>query len=81
MAMSLHEQLARELFLAHAIIRNAFSVMSTEQRCQWGKLNIQEGVDGRGVTRADERTLLLSKLITPDRFEQVRTQSLSFKGV
>jgi len=50
-----------ELLAAHLIIRNALSVMSTEQKLEWGRLNARDGVDGEGITRANERQEVLSK--------------------
>lgn len=48
-------QLLSELQAAHRIIRNALAVMTNEQKAEWGRLNAQHGVDGEGITRANER--------------------------
>lgn len=48
-------ELLAELQAAHRIIRNALAVMTHEQKAEWGRLNAQHGVDGEGITRANER--------------------------
>lgn len=49
-----------EMKAAHQIIRNALAVMTTEQKAQWGRLNERDGVEGEGVTRANERAAVIS---------------------
>ena len=49
-----------ELEKAHMIIRNALAVMTPEQKCRWGELNAEDGCDGEGVTRANEREAVLA---------------------
>lgn len=53
--------LLAELEAAHRIIRNALAVMTTEQKAEWGRLNARDGVDGEGVTRANEREAVIAK--------------------
>lgn len=50
-----------ELKAAHQIIRNALAIMTTEQKVEWGRLNARDGVDGEGITRANEREAVLAK--------------------
>ena len=50
-----------ELQAAHTIIRNALACMTTEQKAQWGRLNAAAGVDGEGITRANERAAVIAK--------------------
>ena len=54
-------ELLRELQAAHQIIRNALAVMTVEQKEEWGRLNERDGVDGEGVTRANEREAVIAK--------------------
>lgn len=64
MAAELIEQrgeLLTELKAAHQIIKNALSVMTIEQKAEWGRLNERDGVEGEGVTRANERAAVISK--------------------
>jgi hypothetical protein len=53
-------ELLRELEAAHRIIRHALAVMTTAQKAEWGRLNAAAGVDGEGVTRANEREAVLA---------------------
>ena len=53
--------LLSELKNAHLIIRNALRVMTPEQKSEWGRLNAHAGVEGEGVTRANEREAAISK--------------------
>jgi len=50
-----------ELRAAHQIIRNALSLMTAEQKVAWGTYNEAHGVDGEGVTRANEREAAIKK--------------------
>ncbi len=54
--------LLAELKAAHTIIRNALAVMTTEQKVRWGVLNDRDGVSGEGVTRANERLVLIERI-------------------
>ncbi len=54
-------ELLAELQAAHTIIRNALSLMTPAQKLQWGILNERDGVEGEGVTRANERLELLTR--------------------
>lgn len=54
-------ELLAELQAAHRIIRNALQVMSTEQKTRWGYLNAADGVDGEGITRANERAAVMQR--------------------
>ena len=53
--------LLAELKNAHLIIRNALRVMTPEQKSEWGRLNARAGVEGEGVTRANEREAAIGK--------------------
>ena len=53
--------LLAELKNAHLIIRNALRVMTPEQKSEWGRLNARAGVEGEGVTRANEREAAINK--------------------
>lgn len=53
--------LLAELEAAHRIIRNALAIMTTAQKAAWGRLNARDGVDGEGVTRANERETAIYK--------------------
>lgn len=52
--------LLRELQAAHQIIRHALAMMTTEQKAGWGHLNAAAGVDGEGITRANEREAVIA---------------------
>lgn len=52
--------LLHELEAAHRIIRNALNLMTPEQKAAWGRMNARDGVDGEGVTRANERHLVIA---------------------
>lgn len=54
-------ELCNELNRAHIIIRNALALMTSEQKVKWGDLNSRCGVDGEGITRANERDALLAR--------------------
>lgn len=54
-------ELLHELEAAHRIIRHALAVMTTEQKAEWGRLNAAAGVDGEGVTRANERAAVIAR--------------------
>lgn len=59
--MAASPDLLRELRAAHQIIRNALAVMTVEQKKEWGRLNERDGVDGEGITRANEREAVIAK--------------------
>lgn len=54
-------ELLSELEKAHRIISNALQVMSFGQKHEWAKLNAQDGVDGEGTTRANEREAAIAR--------------------
>jgi len=54
-------ELLTELQAAHQIIRNALAVMSTKQKLEWGRRNARDGVEGEGVTRANERAAVIAR--------------------
>jgi hypothetical protein len=54
-------ELLAELEAAHWIIRYALAVMTSEQKVEWGRLNASAGVDGEGITRANERDAAIAK--------------------
>jgi hypothetical protein len=51
--------LLAELAAAHIIIRHALTVMTTEQRAAWQRLNASAGIAGTGSTRANEREAVM----------------------
>lgn len=53
-------ELLRELQHADRIIRNALNIMSVSQKTVWAERNAHDGVDGEGVTRANERLVVLA---------------------
>ncbi len=55
-------ELLAELRAAHQVIRHALALMTTEQKIEWGRMNAAAGVEGEGVTRANERGELLAHL-------------------
>lgn len=59
--MAASPDLLRELRAAHQIIMNALAVMTVEQKVEWGRLNAAAGVDGEGITRANERAAVIIK--------------------
>jgi transcriptional regulator with XRE-family HTH domain len=63
-ALVFHGQVAsdllNELKAAHVIIRNGLNLMTMEQKYQWGEVNARDGVDGEGVTRANERLAVIA---------------------
>lgn len=50
-----------ELEKAHRMLYNALQIMSVEQKAQWGAANARDGVDGEGVTRANERLAVITE--------------------
>lgn len=58
---NLQRELLRELELAHQIIRNALNLMTTNQVFEWGEKNAAAGIDGFGVTRANEREAVIKR--------------------
>jgi len=53
--------LLEELRLAHEIIRNALTLMTTEQQVAWSQLNEKAGLITDGATRAHERSAVIAK--------------------
>lgn len=56
-----HAELLRELRAADKIIRNALQIMTPMQKMTWAQRNARDGVDGEGVTRANERKAVLDR--------------------
>ena len=54
-------KLLTELQMVHKIIRNALAVMTVSQKLEWGQRNAADGVDGDGITRANEREAVIAK--------------------
>jgi hypothetical protein len=54
-------ELLEELKTAHVIIKNALNIMTLEQKIAWGEKNARDGVDGDGITRANERLAAIDK--------------------
>jgi hypothetical protein len=61
MSAPTYAELLAELASAHAIIANALKVTTTSQKLRWGVLNERDGVDGEGITRANERLALIER--------------------
>lgn len=61
--MDIKEAMENEILLAHQIIKNALNLMTPAQKAKWAKLNAQDGCDGEGATRANERLLVLDRLM------------------
>ncbi|MGT2453752.1 hypothetical protein ACU4GI_10825 [Cupriavidus basilensis] len=57
---NIRQDLLREVGLAHEIIRIALSIMTPEQRAEWGKRNALAGIDGEGITRHHERAAVIA---------------------
>lgn len=62
------ECLIHELEAAHRIIRNALNLMTTEQKVAWWHMNERDGVDGEGITRANEREEVIALAKALDEF-------------
>lgn len=54
-------ELLAELRSAHQVIRHALAVMTVEQKAEWGRKNAAAGVEGEGITRANEREAVITK--------------------
>ncbi|KWF62408.1 hypothetical protein WL92_16930 [Burkholderia multivorans] len=52
---AINHALRGELRAAHLIIRAALSVLTFDQKIAWSNANERDGVNGEGITRADER--------------------------
>lgn len=50
-----------ELQHAHRIIRNALAIMTPNQKRIWAEMNADDGCDGEGITRANEREAVIAK--------------------
>lgn len=57
---NLTQQLAAELQAAHGIIKLALNIVSGQQRQGWLDAVCQAGLDGEGITRANERLALIA---------------------
>lgn len=60
-----------ELRAAHQIIRNALNIMTLRQKNEWAERNEQDGCDGEGATRANERESVIARL---EASEKAQTQ-------
>lgn len=58
-------KLLAELCAAHKIIQNALAVMTPEQKAEWGRLNARDGLEGEGITRANERLAVITQVAAP----------------
>lgn len=56
------DKLLEELKAAHQIIKNALNLMTMDQKTAWSALNLRDMVDGEGITRANERLEVISKV-------------------
>ncbi len=56
-----HTELLHELERAHKIIRNALLLMSASQVMVWTERNARDGLQGKCVTRADERAAAIQR--------------------
>ena len=54
-------ELLVELQLAHRIIRNALAIMTPNQKRIWAEMNADDGCDGEGITRANEREAVIAR--------------------
>lgn len=61
--MEIKDAMEDEIRFAHQIIKNALNLMTPAQKNKWAKLNAQDGCDGEGATRANERLLVLDRLM------------------
>jgi hypothetical protein len=50
-----------ELQAAHRIIANALPLLDAGQKDSWARSNARDGVDGEGITRANERLAVLHR--------------------
>jgi len=57
--VEINTALLDELRMAHQIIRNGLRTMNTGQQNTWGRRNAEDGVDGEGITRANERMAVI----------------------
>lgn len=60
---NIRQDLLRELGLAHEIISTALNIMTPEQKAKWAERNSQQGIDGEGTTRANERAAVIALAI------------------
>lgn len=60
---NIRQDLLRELGLAHEIIRTALTIMTPEQKAKWAEQNSQQGIDGEGTTRANERATVIAMAV------------------
>lgn len=61
--MDIKDAMENELRLAHQIIRNALNIMTPVQKNKLARMNELDGCDGEGATRANERLLVLDRLM------------------
>lgn len=62
--MEIKDAMENEIRFAHQIIKNALNLMTPAQKNKWAKLNAQDGCDGEGSTRANERSAVLDRLMS-----------------
>ena len=58
---NVNQALLDELRAAHRSIRNALQIMTTPQKMEWARANARDGVEGEGVTRANEREAVIAR--------------------
>lgn len=71
--------LLTELQAAHQIIRNGLNIMTTQQKSKWGELNAKSGVEGEGVTRANEREAVIQEALSVAACDQPKAPSLALE--
>lgn len=60
-AANTQAELVRELRAAHVIIRNMLGLLSVNQTFVLAERNARDGVDGEGITRANEREAVIRR--------------------
>lgn len=58
---NLSQELLRELRFAHSIILTALSLMTSDQKNDWARLNAEKGIPGEGTTRYHERIAVITR--------------------
>lgn len=61
--MELKDAMEHEIRMAQQIIKNALNLMTPAQKRKWAAMNAQDGCDGEGVTRSNERSAVLDRLM------------------
>lgn len=56
-----HRELLAKLYAAHQIIVQALVIMTPEQKNRWATRNADDGVDGAGIARVNEREAVLTR--------------------